>query len=430
MEIILLPIIIPLTILSFGIKDIFLLEKAFPWLILIPTLAASRYGTWYGLLSLSIFSLFCLVYVSIFQPSLFTSAIQILSGGLVLVVFIGEMTQRWKQRNKLQIKQLKECRLNSNQSEKALQLLHISYSYLEEELITTTQSLSNSLRLIDISINQKSQNKKDRLQLAANKMKQILQQYEWLESAAFYYVNNKGKINSKALCHIGVITPNLHLSPLLSKVIDSKKSISINHNLSYKETINNPQQLQAGIPLLDENNHLWGVLAIARITPSIFMQQNLNLLSLLCAYVANLLSNVQRPLTNSEQLILDISASANIVFNKVKSLTLSSIEIQASSRENDYQNFFISKIRGANRCWQLQNNHKKELIIMLPLLKETHIPHWSIKLEATFKKQFGVSFEQANIKLSSTYFNKEKAHISLKKYLSNISEFDYARLIR
>ena len=340
------------------------------------------------------------------------------------------MIQRWKQRNKLQITQLKECRLDSKQSEKALQLLHISYSNLEEELISTTQSLSNSLRLIDLSINQKSQNKKDRLQLATNKMKQILQQYEWLESAAFYYVDNKGKINPKALCHIGVTAPNLHLSPLLSEVIDSKKSVSINKNLSFKEIINNPQQLQAGIPLLDENNYLWGVLAVARITPSIFMQQNLNLLSLLCAYVANLLSNAQYPLTNSEQLILDISTSANIVFNKVKSITLITVEIQTSSYESDYQNFFISKIRGANRCWQLQNKHKKVLILMLPLLKEAHIPHWKFKLEAIFKKQFGINFEKANIKLIPTYFDKKKAQTSLKKHLSNISEFDYAHLIR
>jgi len=431
LEAILLPIFIPLIILMFGVRDIFLLETAFPWLILIPTLTASRYGTWYGLLSLAIFSLLCLTYTSIFQPSLFSVAIQILAGGLMLVVFIGEMTQRWKQRNEQQIKLLKQQQINSSQSEQALQLLHISYSQLEEELVATTQSLSNSLRLIDVSIEQKTLTKNERLQLALNKMQSILKQYDWLESAAFYYVDNKGKINPKILSRIGLIPPNLHLAPLLSKVIESKKAISVSQHVSGKKDTNNSQPLlQAAMPLLDGNGHLWGVLAVNRMTPSIFMQQNLNLLALLCTYVANLLGNTQRAMSQSELLFLEMFTSLNVVLNTVKSLTLITTEIKNSLHTDEYQKFFVSKIHGANRFWQLQQKKKIILIILLPLLNTENTPQWQEILESNFQKQFGMSFEQANIKLSPTHFNKKTLRSSLKKYLDNISEFDHAHLIR
>ena len=430
LETILLPIVIPLIILALGARDIFLLETAFPWLILIPTLTASRYGTWYGLFSLSIFSLFCLTYTSVFQPSLFSVAVHILVGGLILVVFIGEMTQRWKQRNEQQIKLLKQQQINNSQSEQALQLLHISYSQLEEELVTTTQSLSNSLRLINISPEQRTLTKNKRLQLAINKIQDTLQQYDWLESAAFFYIDNKGKISPKILGRIGVIPPNLHLSPLLSKVIESKKSISINKRSSPKRGIDNSQPLQAGIPLLDGNGHLWGVLAIHRMTPSIFMQQNLNLLALLCGYIANLLGNAQQAMSQSELLFLEIFTSLNVVLNTVKSLTLITADIQVSPHKDEYQNFFISKIHGANRFWLLQKGQKKTLIIMLPLLNKENISQWNKSIESSFKKQFAVNFKDANIILKPTYFDKKTLRSSLKKYLDNINEFDHAHLIR
>ncbi|HIO91415.1 MAG TPA: hypothetical protein EYG68_01040 [Leucothrix mucor] len=430
LEATILPILIPLVILAFGKQDIFLLETAFPWLILVPILTASRYGTWLGLLSLAIFSLFCLVHTSIYHPSLLTVAIQILAGGLILVIFIGEMIQRWQQRHEQQRKQLEEYQLNSAQSEQALQLLHISYSQIEEELVTKTQSLTSSLRLINISVDQQKSTKKERLQLAINNMQNILQQYEWLESAAFYYVNTKGKINPKLLGRIGTIPPNLHLSPLLAKVINSKKSISVNQHASNEENSNNSQQLQAGIPLLDDSGYLWGVLAINHMTPSVFKQQNLNLLALLCGYVANLLSSAHRNTLDSEALFLEIFTSLNIVLNTVQSLTLLTVDIQDSSHIDEYQSFFVSKIRGANRVWKLQKQHSKTLIILLPLLDANDTPQWNKDLDSMFLKQFGISFSKAKITLKSTCFHNEALRLTLKKHLDNITEFEHAHFIR
>jgi hypothetical protein len=422
LEAIFLPIVVPVLIWLSGRQDVFFLHTAFPWIILIPTLTATRYGTWYGLLSLSIFSVLCLFYVSQFQPDFIQNAIQILVASLLLVILTGEITERWKKQSHQQIQKLKDCRQSTNQSEQALQLLHISYSQLEEEMVTTTQSLAGSLRLLEVSLEQPN-TRKDRLLLAISKMHTILQQYEWLEAAAFYHINIRGKIKSTPLGAIGVMPNKLHKDPLLLEVIKSKRSIKINQKLAHSE-------LEAAIPMIDNNGHLWGVLAIHRITPSASIQQNLNLLALLCGYVANLLSHAQQPILGSTRLFNEISTSVEVVLNTVKSVTIMNIEIPASANPQEYQLFFSSKIRGANRIWRLKNTYGINLIILLPLFNADNALQWLQNLESTFNKQFGVTFSKAKIKFKPLHLHKTSNVSSLQKHLNTIHEFKHAHLIR
>lgn len=428
LEALLLPIIIPLFIWLFGRHDIFLLQTAFPWLILIPTLTSSRYGTWYGLLSLLIFSLACLFYITQFQLGMLDNAIQILAGSLLLVVFIGEITQRWKKRNSQQIKQLKDCHQSTSQSEQALQLLHISYSQLEEEMVTTTQSLAGSLRLLEISLEQ-PRGRKDRLILAIKKMRSILQQYEWLEAAAFYHINKEGILRPTPLGSIGVIPENLHSDSLIIEAIKSKKSIRLNQKQSSSEDFAD-SQLQAAIPLIDNSNHLWGILAINRMTSSAFTQQNLNLLALLSSYVANLLSNAQRPISSTKLLLSEVSTAVDVVLNTVRSVTLMTVEIPPSSQEQEYQAFFASKVRGANRIWRLQKKRGITVVILLPLFNSDNAVQWQQNLDNTFVKQFGADFSEANIQFNPLHFRKKADQYALKSYLNHINEFNHAHLIR
>lgn len=413
----------PFIVWSLGRQDAFFLQTAFPWIILIPILTTSRYATWYGIASLAVLSLFCLSYVFLYQPTLLSDALEILAGTLLLILLVGEMIQRWKQRSEQQTKQLLETQKSAVHSKQALQLLHISYSQLEEALVTTTQSLTGSLRLIELTCTQ-DQTKAERLEGVIYKLRDILQQYEWLESAAFYPMNNKGGIVPKALTHIGAVPMNLHQDPLLKVVIRSKKAIQINRSPLLKDS-----QLQAGIPLVDNHQRLWGVLAVVRMTPSGFRHQNLNLLVLLCNYVANRLSNSQHSISQPKILTLEISTAVNIVLNTVTSLTLVSISLPNSTTDKDYQTFFSSKIRGANRIWTLKKLTETTLIILLPLFNKNNTQQWRRNLENTFIKQFGHNFNEASILLNPHHFEKEDLKLELKQYLDRISEFDHAHLI-
>ena len=429
-EVIFLPLLVPLLAWLMGREDLFFLQSAFPWMLLVPTLTASRYGTRYGLLSLLVMSSFCLLYVLVFNPALLTVASQVLVGSLLVVLVIGEMIQYWGNRTETQAKELESYRLSANQSEQALQLLHISYSQLEEDLVAESQSLANSLRLLDSSVSSVSTNNKaEALTMAINKMQEILTHYPWLEAAAFYRISKEEQLYPKALGSIGMVHVSAYQDPLVREAIHCKQAVSVkNSQLTQKHQLNT--NLQAAIPLIDCNGKLWGVMAVARMANSAMTQQNLNLLALLCNYVSNLLDNTQRPTSNAKNLLQEMYTALNIVLNKVRTATLITLTIRNTDDSAEYNDYFVSKVRGANRIWRLQRAESTTLIILLPLFNVQDFKQFQDNLASRFSKRFGKDFSNAGISLKFNPIRHQMKRTELQKYLVSLGKFDDARLIR
>ena len=429
-EVIFLPLLVPLLAWLLGREDLFFLQTAFPWMLLVPTLTASRYGTRYGLLSLLVMSSFCLLYVLIFNPALLTTASQVLVGSLLVVLVIGEMIQYWGNRTETQAKELENYRLNASQSEQALQLLHISYSQLEEDLVTESQSLANSLRLLDTSVSSlNTSNKAEALGIAIEKMKEILAHYPWLEAAAFYRMDKQEQLHPKSLGSIGLVSTDAYQDPLVREAVRCKQAVSVkNSQLIQKHQLNT--KLQAAIPLIDCNGKLWGVMAVARMANSAMTQQNLNLLALLCNYVSNLLDNTQRPTSSAKKLLQEMYTALNVVLNTVRTATLITLTIRTTDDSAEYKDYFISKVRGANRIWRLQRAESTTLVILLPLFNVQDFKQFQDNLASRFTTRFGKDFSSAGISLKFNPIRHQMQRTELQKYLVSLGKFDDARLIR
>jgi len=404
LEAILLPLIIPALLWLVGSQDILLLQTAFPWLILIPTIIAARYGTWYALLSLSIFTILSIAYTFFSYDNLFDKNLQVLAGNLLVVIFVGEMLHYWKQKYNNMSQKLLENNQTRDRTEQELQLLHIAYSQLEESFVTTTQSLSKSLRLIELSL-QPPLNNKQQFKQAITKLNDVLKEYTWLEESVFYYVDKNNKINPKPLASKNNFLKDLHNDILIHQAIKTKRTVKIKecHSLENRAIT----QLKVVIPLVDSRKHLWGVMAVGRLTPSIFQQQHLNLLNLLCGYIANLLSTLQYPITSAEHLFLETSTGINIVLNSVRSVSLIRITIPLSSEHSKYKEFFNNKINGISRIWQLQKKDGVVLVMLVPLFKKNNASVWQKKLENSFYKQFSVQINEVGIELFIQHFKRK-----------------------
>ena len=430
-EVVLLPLLIPLLGWLMGRQDLFFLESAFPWMLLVPTLTTSRYGTRFGLLSLMIMASLSILYGLVFQPSMLVSIAQILVGSLMVVLVIGEVIQYWGKRNQQQAKTLDEYRQSARQSEQALQLLHISYSQLEEDLVVKNRSLAGSLRLLDISIHQTSgtTDSKVMLKLAIQKMKDILAQYPWLESAAFYRIDQQNQLHPQSLGSIGEVPTGTYNDPLLLEAVRSGKAISIKHNqLIQKRQLNT--RLKAAIPMVDSNGTLWGVLAVSGIDNQDLTQQNLNLLALLCNYVANLLDNSKNPKSSAKRLMQEMHSALNVVLNTVKTATLMTMEIQEGQDSSEYKDYFIAKVRGANRIWRLKRKHSTTLIILLPLFNEQSFKEFQQSQSRNFTKRFGMDLPEAGITLKYSHIRNQIKRTDLQNYLVSLGKFEHANLIR
>ncbi len=406
LEAVLLPLIIPALLWILGSQDILLLETAFPWLIIIPIIIAARYGTWYALLSLSVFSVLSISYTIFYQSNLFDKNLQVLAGSLLAVIFVGEKLHYWKQKYNNISQKLLDDNQTRDKTEQELQLLHIGYSQLEERFVTTTQSLSKSLRLIELSL-LPPLDSKQQFKQAIDKLNDILNEYTWLEESVFYYVDKNNKINSKPLASKNNFMKDLHNDILIQQAIKTKRTVRIKdcHSLENRAIT----QLKVAIPLVDSRKRLWGVMAVVRITPSVFQYQHLNLLNLLCAYIANLLSASLHPITSAERLFLETSTAINIVLNSVKSVSLIRITIPLSAEHSKYKEFFNNKINGISRIWQLQKKDGVVLVMLVPLFKESNAAAWQKKLENSFYKQFSVHIKEVNIELTIQNFQRKKS---------------------
>lgn len=404
LEAVLLPLVIPALLWLLGFEDIFLLKTAFPWLIIVPVIIAARYGTWFGLLSLFVFAIASFSYTFFYQNGLFDRALNILAGNLLMVIFVGEKLHYWKHKYNATERQVLECDQNSDKISQELQLLHVAYSQLEENLVTTTRSVSNSLRLLEVSL-QPPLDKKLQVKQAINKLHEILKQYQWLEESVFFYINDKGVINPVPLASKAQFLKGLHNDILVSKAIESKRAVISKENSNFLES-QGYSQLQAVIPLVDSRQHLWGVMAVVRMTPSIFKQQNLNMLSLLCSYVANLLSASERSITSAESLYNETSTAINLVLNAVKSVFFIKIHIPFNTDHDRYKAFFVNKIKGISRIWQLQKDEEMVLVVLVPLFKRSNASIWQNQLEKSFVKQFSKYPSKANIKISIKQLQK------------------------
>ena len=430
-EVVLLPMLVPIMGWLTGREDIFFLSSAFPWMLLAPTLTTSRYGIRYGLLSLLVTTCLSTLHALVFQPFQLTSLAQILVGSLVIILVIGEVIQYWGQRNQQQAKKLEEYRSSACQSEQALQLLHISYSQLEEDLVAQNRSLAGSLRLLDTSVHQTEDivDNKVALKLAIHKMKDILAQYPWLKAATFYRVDQQKQLHPQSLGSIGEIPTATHKDPLLLEAVRSGKAVSIKHSqLIQKRQLNTG--LKAAIPMLDSSGTLWGVMAVVTIDSNALTQQNLNLLALLCNYVANLLDNRKRPKSSAKRLMQEMHIAVNVVLNSVRTATLITVEVQNGSDSTEYKEYFIAKVRSANRVWRLKRQNSTVLIILLPLFNEQSFVEFQSTLATAFIKRFGKDLPQSGITLKYSIIRNQIKGTELQKYLISLGKFDHANLIR
>ena len=315
----------------------------------------------------------------------------------------------------------------------ALWCIEVSSSLkeLEEDLVSQNRSLSGSLRLLDTSIHQSAgtTDNKVALKLATQKMKDILNQYPWLEAAAFYSVDQQNQLHPHSLGSIGEVPAGTYKDPLLIEAVRLEKAISIKHDrLIQSRQLNT--RLKAAIPMLDSNGVLWGVLAVAEMDSKALTQQNLNLLALLCNYAANLLDNSRRPKTSAKHLMQEMHSALNLVLNTVKSATLITMEVQSSADSNEYKNYFITKVRGANRIWRLKRKDRTTLIILLPMFNDQSFKEFQGKQEASFATRYGKSFAQAGITIKYSHIRNQVQRPELQKYLVSLGKFDHASLIR
>ena len=417
-EILLISMIIPVLGILLKPSDIFFLDTSFPWIILPPLLIALRYGTVNGMISLFLIASSLLLYIHLKGGSLSQFPLHVFSGMIILSLITGEIIESWKKRFQAQNDEKKYMQERLQQLDNAYRILQVSHGQLEDQFVSNTISLRKSLELVQTAL---PANKPNSLTLIANKMLDLLAQYEWLEIAGVYAIDSKIGILEKPLATQGKMPMLIANDDLLNRALKTKKAISLKKStyLNAKNKINS--NLIAVIPIVDAQQKMWGVLAVKQMQFTEFHQQNINLLGLICSYTANLLSGmkVATKYSHWKQAFTEIDSALRLIMHHNVDAHLLSFSFPKSTKQKDYCRFINTASSGLSQRWIIEDS-KLRLLIVMPLSNPKENHRYLKQLQQQFKREFKHSFKTAKIQIQAKYFHQYDEAKALADILSKV----------
>jgi hypothetical protein len=420
---------IPALKLAFGWSDPFFLQTAFPWLLLPLLLIALRYGTLAAMAGFGMVLAAVLLYWQMLGESPNTDHLQQLAGMSIILLVVGELTGGWRQRYQEGQANLHSLRSDMSQVERELQVMQVSHAQLEEELLGVGHSLKRSLDIVKDTLPAHLPRASQTAWLA-DKMMEVLSAYSWLEAAAFLAVDGDLVINMQPLAQkgsLGVLRSN---DRLLQEVLRSKKPVSFKRS-AYLANAHEAlgSNLIAVLPLLDKNRRVQMVLVVQHIQFAAYTQKNLNLLVTLCNWLGNVLpvkavgqsQNKQvPPYMGLPGVVGEIHASLNLLLENKRSLALLAVSLPASSRIQQYNEFFAGLAHGSNRLWQVQQEGRTILVIVLPLSNPERFAHYQQSVEESFQQRFDQNLTAAGIGLFAQAISQAVKKQQVVEYLRGI----------
>ncbi len=419
-EILLISIIIPVFGIFVNPSDIFFTEAGFPWIILPPLLIALRYGTMNGMISLFLIAALMLVYINLKGGDLTQFPLHVFSGMIILSLITGEIIESWKKRFAVQTQEKKYMSTRMKQLDNAYRVLQVSHAQLEDTFVDTTLSLRKSLSLIQANIEQCEKNP---LSFVAKKMLEVLGQYEWLEIAGVYAVDENIGILERPLVTQGKMPMLIANDDLLTRALKTAKPVNIKKSayLEHYDKINT--NLLAVIPIVDAQDKIWGILAVKQMKFTEFHQQNINLLSLVTNYVANLLSGMKVGTKQShwKQAFSEIDASLKLIMHHNLDAHLVSFNFSHSAKQRDYCAFIEAHSAGLNQRWIIEDSNLR-LLVLTPISDPRENQYYLRKLQRQFEAEFKQTFKSVGIQIKAKYFSEYENPKVLANLLSKVRQ--------
>lgn len=367
-------------------QDPLLVTADFPWMIFAPLLVAVRYGFLPGLLSAGLLLLGLLVSSTAQQSSL---PISYIIGMLLSTFLAGEFRDIWfKKLTKLYMaNEYRQYRLDD--FTRSYRLLQVSHDELELRIAGNNRSMRNTLLLLRQALQSENITQQNELAAIAEHAMQVFIRYGSFTAAGLYkVVGQEQKLELKPLVSIGDM-PELSVDDiLLQACLKNKHTVSIRDEVLDQGA--NPSQLKVCVPLLDTEQTLVGVLAIAEIPFFSMTEQTLNLLTLLAGYIADVLHGERKALRLTDPHAQYFSQQLQRAFLNSKKHKLSSAlcVFELNTKNEALQQLLEQSQRGLDLQIELTNNRNHDLLmVLLPLTAEQGLQSYLKRINALVAHQ-------------------------------------------
>ncbi len=372
-------------------EDPLLTGLAFPWLWLVCTVLALRYGTLaaFGAVGLLAGTWLLRQFLAPI-PAPFPS--EYFLGGLVLSLVAGEFSDVWTAR----LQRVREVNLYLSERLESLTrrhyLLRLSHERLEQDLLVKPMTLRDSLQALRRALAKEPVHNPRALPEAATLLS-LLSQNCQLEVAALHAVED-GHVIPAPVAALGDVRPINASDPLITHALDRKELCHVQTDaLQDARTA-----YLVAAPLLAADGRCFGILVVERLPFLALNEESLQFLNVLLGYYSD---SIGVPEASFEVLQLLIGQECPVEFGAellrldhlYRLCGLNSSVVALVVRQSPNRQDLAAEVRRQRRqmdiIWDLHLPDRDILLTVMPLDGEAAVTGYALRTEKWLKDLFG-----------------------------------------
>ena len=415
----------------------------FPWLWLISTLIALRYGALLGVITLGV-ALAAWFVLAGFNDGLGEFPRVSFLGALLLALIAGEFSDVWNARlNQAQA-------INAFVDERLQVLTHnhfllsVSHERLEQELISRPYTLRETLgTLRGLMLQPPAARAAGGGQgtaaagdgaetlLGAGWLMGLLVQQCRLESAALFAIVD-GHLVTEAAATAGSFEPLDTADPMLTAALEGGQLTHVQSDLDldigFGDRSGAASRYQVCAPLITSAGRIIGVLVVDRMAFIALNQETLQLLTVVLSYYADGLDEVAnaRPVLAAHPQCPPAFAAEWERLARIHLLTAlnSSVMAFATKLDNAEGIDTLGRIERLRRSldlyWPSTRGERRLLLVMLPLTDEVGVNGYAARIDTLLREQLGRDLEAIGVATFRTAIDEKPALAQLDRLLERV----------
>ncbi len=381
-------------------QDPFWIHGDYPWIWLMPTVVALRYGALTGLLGAIV--LLALGFALLrwhLAPVDFSSTF--LVGGLVQVLVVGHVSDRWSEVHKRQKGSNQYLTERLRALTTAHYLLRVSHDRLEQEVYirpVTLRGAIERLREIVPVLHPPSVSGSPMLG-NTQALLELLSMLFQLTQAAIYPVSDRGKLLSQPVATIGPVNPLQEDDPVL---VHALKRSRLTH---LKEVLEeSPPHYLVVAPIVTDHTPIVAVLVVSEMSFLSLNQENLEFLQVLLDYYADSVfqSELVRPILEQVpecqyRFGVELARAGQLRARYDIRSSLVALSFPQGGRHDTAFQDVLRQLRSLDLYWEETTQERQHALVLLPLTQLPDVDEFLLRLDGGLKTHFELSLEDPDI---------------------------------
>ncbi len=381
-------------------QDPFWVHGDYPWVWLMPTVVALRYGASSGLFgALLLLALGVGLSRMHLAPVDFSSPF--LVGGLVQVLVVGHVSDRWSEVHKRQKGSNQYLTERLRALTTAHYLLRVSHDRLEQEVYIRPVTLRGAIeRLREIlPVLQPPSAQESPLLGNTQALLELLSMLFQLTQAAIYPVSDRGKLLPQPVATIGPVNPLQEDDPVLVHALNRSRLTHLKEVLE-----DSPQHYLVAAPIVTDHTPIVAMLVVSEMSFLSLNQENLEFLQVLLDYYADSVfqSELVRPILEQVpecqyRFGVELARAGQLRARYDIKSSLVALSFPQGVRHDTAFQDVLRQMRSLDLYWEETTQERQHALLLLPLTQLPEVDEFLQRIDGGLKTHFELSLEDPDI---------------------------------